>query len=133
MSIRKELKNIVISLYKIVQGQSASIVKKYAIIENQFGTQLELFVFKNCNGSNVSSLQLIADGLQKSFLKDLLKNQYVDIDRTILPDVDDMIIYGGRNQAYIGFTKIAYCNNINKAIEQFNKFGYNEIHKQIKQ
>lgn len=132
MSIKKQLKNIVISLYKIVEGESAPFIKKYSIIENQFGTQLQLFVFKNCTGCNLASLEIIANGLQNEFLKDLLKNEYVDIDRVIVPQVDDMNIYGGKNQAYIGFSKIAYSKNIDKAIEQFKKYGYKQLFKQLK-
>ena len=127
MQIEKQLKNIVLSLYKIVQGQSVSYVKKFSIIESQYGKQIEIFLFKNCSGQSVLSIPSLSKGLKNTLLKDLIKNQYVDMKRTILPQYEDMTIYGGKNQAYLGFSKIIYCYDIDKAIIQFKKLGYSIV------
>ena len=124
MQINKQLKNIVLALYKIVQGQYTSYVKKYSIIQNQFGKQIQIFLFKNCSGQSVLAMQSLSKGLKNTLLKDLIKNEYVDMKRTILPQYQDMTIYGGRNQAYLGFSKIIYCYDCDKAILQFKKLGY---------
>ena len=129
MQIKKQLKNIVLALYKIVQGQYTSYVKKYSIIQNQFGKQVQIFLFKNCSGQSVLAIQNLSKGLKNTLLKDLIKNQYVDMKRTILPQYEDMTIYGGRNQAYLGFSKIIYCYDTDKAIQQFKKFGYTQVEK----
>lgn len=132
MQLKKQLKNIVLALYKIVQGQYTSYVKKYSIIQSQFGKQIQIFLFKNCSGQSVLSVQSLSKGLKNTFLKDLIKNQYVDMKRTILPQFEDMTIYGGRNQAYLGFSKIIYCYDCNKAIQQFEKMGYTCVEKGYK-
>lgn len=129
MQINKQLKNIVLALYKIVQGQYTSYVKKYSIIQNQFGKQIQIFLFKNCSGQSVLAMQSLSKGLKNTLLKDLIKNEYVDMKRTILPQYQDMTIYGGRNQAYIGFSKIIYCYDCDKAILQFQKLGYSCVEK----
>lgn len=131
MSIQKQIKNIVISLYKIVQGQYTSYIKKYSICENKFGKYLELYLFKSCSGNSLTQLQMISKNLKNTFLKDLIINQYVDMQRTTLPEIEDMIIYGGRNQAYIGFSKNVFCyyDNIEQAIIYFEKKGYIQIEK----
>lgn len=129
MQINKQLKNIVLALYKIVQGQYTSYVKKYSIIQNQFGKQIQIFLFKNCSGQSVLAMQGLSKGLKNTLLKDLIKNEYVDMKRTILPQYQDMTIYGGRNQAYLGFSKIIYCYDCDKAILQFEKLGYSCVEK----
>lgn len=129
MQINKQLKNIVLALYKIVQGQYTSYVKKYSIIQNQFGKQIQIFLFKNCSGQSVLAMQSLSKGLKNTLLKDLIKNEYVDMKRTILPQYQDMTIYGGRNQAYLGFSKIIYCYDCDKAILQFQKLGYSCVEK----
>lgn len=129
MQINKQLKNIVLALYKIVQGQYTSYVKKYSIIQNQFGKQIQIFLFKNCSGQSVLAMQSLSKGLKNTLLKDLIKNEYVDMKRTILPQYQDMTIYGGRNQAYLGFSKIIYCYDCDKAILQFEKLGYSCVEK----
>ena len=130
MNTEKEFKNIVIGLYKIVQNQYTPYVKKYSVIENQFGVQLQIFLFKNCTGQNVLAMEMLSKGLANTFLKDLIKNQYVDIKRTILPQYQDMNLYGGKNQVYVGFSKIVYCTDYKNAIEQFKKIGYTQVTKE---
>lgn len=129
MQTNRQLKNIVLALYKIVQGQYISYVKKYSIIQNQFGKQIQIFLFKNCSGQSVLAMQSLSKGLKNTLLKDLIKNEYVDMKRTILPQYQDMTIYGGRNQAYLGFSKIIYCYDCDKAILQFQKLGYSCVEK----
>lgn len=132
MQKNKELKNIVLALYKIVEGQYTPYIKKYSVIENQFGTQVEIFLFKNCSGQSILAMQSLSKWLQGAILKDLIKNQYVDMDRTLLPQYEDMTIYGGRNQAYLGFSKVIYCYDCQKAIQEFKKMGYSCVEKENK-
>jgi hypothetical protein len=69
-------------------------------------------MFKNSSGLTIDKAEMTAKSISNEFKKDLTKNPYVDLERTIMPDINDMTIYGGKNQAYIGFTKVVYCNNI---------------------
>ena len=112
------------SLHKIVQGESAFFVKKYSIVKSQFGDNLQLYIFKNCSGVPILSAIRFAKQVILQFEKDLQKNNFIELQKTILPDIENIMIYGGKNQAYIGFTSVVYCQNIDKAIEQFEKNGY---------
>ena len=131
MTLKRQIKNIVLSLYKIVQGQYTSYIKKYSIIENQFGKQIQIFLFKNCSGQSVLAMESLSKGLINTLLKDLIKNEYIDMKRTMLPQYQDMTIYGGRNQAYLGFSKIVYSYDCDKAIEQFKRLGYSAVEKEV--
>ena len=124
MNVVDELKNIVLSLHQTVADQSSVYVKKYSIIKSQFGTYIELYIFKNCSGISVRQILRFAKQVVEELKKDLTNNQYIDLERTILPDINDLIIYGGKNQAYVGFSDIIYCTDIYKAIQYFKKIGY---------
>ena len=130
MTLKRQIKNIVLSLYKIVQGQYTSYIKKYSIIENQFGKQIQIFLFKNCSGQSVLAMESLSKGLINILLKDLIKNEYIDMKRTMLPQYQDMNLYGGKNQVYVGFSKIVYCTDYKNAIEQFKKIGYTQVTKE---
>lgn len=127
MNIKKELENIVISLHKIVQGQNCLYVKKYSIVKSQFGVKIQLHIFKNCSGLSILNTIQFAKQIIIQFQKDLKKNNYVNLEKTLIPDLNNIIIYGGKNQAYIGFTSLVDCDNINKAKEIFEQIGYRKF------
>lgn len=125
--LKQQLKNITISLHKIVADQHSFFVKKYSIVKSQFGTNIELHIFKNCSGVSIFGLMRFAKQVIMQFEKDLYKNEYISLQKTILPDTNNIMIYGGKNQAYVGFTSIVYCTDITKAIKKFQSIGYRKV------
>ena len=125
--LKKQLKNIAISLYQIVAEQNGNFVKKYSIVQSQLGTNIQIHIFKNCSGVSVFSLMVFAKQVITQFEKDLQKNNFISLERTMLPDINNIVIYGGKNQAYVGFTSIAFCTDLQKAIDEFQKIGYKKV------
>ena len=126
-NIEKQLKNIAISLYKIVAEEKQQFVKKYSIIKSQFGTNIQIHIFKNCSGVSVFGLTRFAKEVISEFEKDIQKNSFINLEKIIIPDINNIMIYGGNNQGYVGFTSIVYCDDISQAIKQFEKIGYNKV------
>lgn len=130
MDLKKQLKNIVLSLHKIVQGQNGVYVKRYSLVKSEFGINIQLHIFKNCSGVSLLNILRFSQQVLIQFEKDLQKNQFVDIEKVIIPQVNDIMIYGGKNQAYIGFSTVVYCSDLNNAIKIFENIGYTKFLKE---
>lgn len=120
-------KNMITSLHNVVKEQCSVNVKRFSIIENEFGKNVQIFLFVNCSGKSVFQLQMFSQKILYDFIKDVISNQYIDIEKIIVPLNEDMVVYGGKNQAYIGFSKIINLIDFNKGVELLKKQGYIEF------
>ena len=120
-------KNMITSLHNVVKEQYSVNVKRFSIVENEFGKNVQIFLFVNCSGKSVFQLQMFSQKILYDFIKDIISNQYIDVEKIVVPLNEDMVVYGGKNQAYIGFSKIINLIDFNKGVELLKKQGYIEF------
>jgi len=125
--LTKELKKIAMSLYSVVEGETGNYIKKYSIETSEFGTNIELYIFKDSSGISIGGIHVCAEEIIREFIKDISKNDYIFKNKIIVPDPLDLMVYGGKNKAYIGFTKLIHCSDLNAASNIFEKLGYRKL------
>lgn len=125
--LTKELKKIAMSLYSIVEGETGNYIKKYSIEPSEFGTNVEIYIFKDSSGISIGGIYVCAEEIIREFIKDINKNGFIFKDKIINPDPLDLMVYGGKNKAYIGFTKIIHCSDLRVAVDIFEKLGYKKL------
>lgn len=125
--LTKELKKIAMSLYTVVEGETGEYIKKYCVETSEFGTNIELYIFKNSSGISIGGIHVCAEEIIREFLEDIDKNKFVFKSRITIPDPLDLMVYGGKNKAYIGFTKLIHCSDIKSALVVFEKLGYEKL------
>lgn len=119
-------KDAVMSLHNIVKNQSGFFIKKYSLVKNQFGKNVQMFLFLNCTGQSVLQIQMFSQKALYEFIKDVVNNQFIDVEKIIFPLTEDMVLYGGKNQVYVGFSKIINFIDFDKGILFLQKQGYVE-------
>lgn len=125
--LTKELKKIAMSLYSVVEGETGSYIKKYSVETSEFGTNIELYIFKDSSGISIGGIHVCAEEIIREFIKDINKNDYIFKNKIIIPDPLDLMVYGGKNKAYIGFTKLIHCSDFNSASKVFEDLGYRKL------